>query len=140
MNALGSYIKKHRKRVGMTQQALAEKLNVTRQAVSQWETGNTQPDLDMLGAIAGVFGVDIMEVIYGEKKKNVFEIDPQRRKRYLMGLIVFGAIALVFGVTVVIVKPYLENWGYHHYDYLTVPYIQLDCPALFSICHWRWLF
>ena len=116
MNAVGIHIRKLRKQHSLSQQALAEQLNVTRQAVSQWENGNTQPDLDMLERVAKAFGVDILEVIYGEKRKTS-AIDPKRRKRYLTGLIVFGALALILEVIIVVVKPCLVDWFYQHYDY-----------------------
>ena len=46
-----------RKRAGLSQEALAEKLNVSRQAVSKWETGAAEPELSKLRALAAVFGV-----------------------------------------------------------------------------------
>ena len=53
MAEISKNIKKFRKESEMTQQELAEKLNVTRQTVSNWENGKTQPDIDMLQNIAG---------------------------------------------------------------------------------------
>ena len=41
MNAVGKNLKVLRQRAGLTQDALAERLHVTRQAVSSWETGKT---------------------------------------------------------------------------------------------------
>ena len=70
MNAVGIHIRRLRKRADMTQQTLAEKLSVTRQAVSQWEMGHTQPDLDTLAGIAGVFGVDMTEVFMGRSGRS----------------------------------------------------------------------
>lgn len=46
-----------RKETGLSQDEMAEKLFVTRQAVSRWETGKTIPGTDMLLRIAGAFGV-----------------------------------------------------------------------------------
>ena len=46
-----------RKRSGLSQEALAEKLNVSRQAVSKWETGEALPDLNNIVIIANEFGV-----------------------------------------------------------------------------------
>ena len=46
-----------RKKAGLSQDALAEKIGVSRQAVSKWETGTAQPELDKLAALAKVFGV-----------------------------------------------------------------------------------
>ncbi len=46
-----------RKKAGLSQDALAERLGVSRQAVSKWEIGSAQPDLDNIVALAKVFGV-----------------------------------------------------------------------------------
>ena len=49
MIRLGENLRKYRKQKGLTQDELAEKLYVTRQAVSNWENGKNQPDLEMIG-------------------------------------------------------------------------------------------
>ncbi len=46
-----------RKKAGLSQDALAEQVGVSRQAVSKWELGTAQPELDKLVALAKVFGV-----------------------------------------------------------------------------------
>jgi len=46
-----------RKKAGLSQDALAERIGVSRQAVSKWEIGSAQPDLDNIVALAKVFGV-----------------------------------------------------------------------------------
>lgn len=48
---------------GLTQQDLAEKLYVTRQAVSRWETGETAPGIDMIKLIATVFDVPVTALL-----------------------------------------------------------------------------
>ena len=53
---LGKRIVQHRKRLGMTQDALAEKLGVTAQAVSKWENDQSCPDITMLPKLAEIFG------------------------------------------------------------------------------------
>ncbi|MBO4352035.1 MAG: helix-turn-helix domain-containing protein [Eggerthellaceae bacterium] len=52
-----------RQEKGMTQQELASKLYVTRQAVSRWETGETTPSIDMSKLIATVLDVPVMRVL-----------------------------------------------------------------------------
>ena len=52
-----------RQEKGMTQQELAAKLYVTRQAVSRWETGETTPSVDMAKLIATVLDEPIMRVL-----------------------------------------------------------------------------
>ena len=48
-----------RKKQGLSQEKLAEKLGVSRQAVSKWETGESEPEISKLNAIAQTFGVTV---------------------------------------------------------------------------------
>ena len=48
-----------RTKAGLSQEALAEKIFVTRQAVSRWENGDTVPNTETLKLLSGVFGVSI---------------------------------------------------------------------------------
>ena len=68
MNVVSNSIKKLREERGMTQDELAEKLNVTRQAVSNWETGKTQPDIETLTRLAEIFDVSVERIIYGSER------------------------------------------------------------------------
>ena len=65
MNAVGKNLKQLRQREKLTQDALAERLHVTRQAVSSWETGKTQPDIETLTTLAEALNADVRELIYG---------------------------------------------------------------------------
>lgn len=58
-NNLGKMIAKKRKELGYTQQVLAEKLNVSFQAVSKWETGSSSPEIHMLPTIAAILGTSV---------------------------------------------------------------------------------
>ena len=64
---IGSNIKKLRTSQGLTQDQLAERLFVTRQTVSNWERGASQPDLEQLEAIAAALGVEVTTILYGRK-------------------------------------------------------------------------
>ncbi len=70
MNAVGKNLKQLRQREKLTQDALAERLHVTRQAVSSWETGKTQPDIETLTALAEALGADVRELIYGPGRRK----------------------------------------------------------------------
>lgn len=59
----GGYLSRRRKKADMTQSELAERLSVTRQAVSKWELGDSFPDVSILVLIAEVFGVTLDELI-----------------------------------------------------------------------------
>jgi len=67
---VGQNIKRFREEKGFSQEQLAERLNVTRQAVSNWENGKTQPDINTLHNIAGILEISIEELIYGEKQEK----------------------------------------------------------------------
>lgn len=56
-NTLGKRILQNRKRLGLTQDALAEKLGITAQAVSKWENEQSCPDVTMLPRLAEIFGI-----------------------------------------------------------------------------------
>ena len=56
-------IAKARKDAGLTQEQLAGKLYVTRQAVSRWETGESEPGIDMRKAIAKELGVPAVSLL-----------------------------------------------------------------------------
>ena len=75
---IGAKIRELRKRDGRTQDALAEALGVTAQAVSRWESGGSYPDMEMIPAIANYFHISIDE-LFGyhdereEKIKTILE-------------------------------------------------------------------
>ena len=56
-----------RKAAGLSQEELAEKLGVSRQAVSKWERGEASPDTDNLIALARLYNISIDELLNGEK-------------------------------------------------------------------------
>ena len=56
---IGSNIAAYRKRDGLTQATLAEKLNYSDKAVSKWERGESIPDVTVLKTIADLFGVSL---------------------------------------------------------------------------------
>ncbi len=67
---IGSFLKELRKEKGITQEQLAEQLNISNRSVSRWETGSTMPDLSMLVALAEYYDVDVREIIDGGRKSE----------------------------------------------------------------------
>ena len=59
-----------RKQKGLSQEELAEKLGVSRQAVSKWERSEASPDTDNLIALAKIYGLTLDELIFGEKQQE----------------------------------------------------------------------
>ncbi len=66
----GCFFKELRREKKLTQEQLAEYLNVSGRTVSRWETGKNMPDLDILIEMADFYKVDIRELIDGERKSE----------------------------------------------------------------------
>lgn len=66
----GRFLQDLRKEKGLTQEQLAERLNVARRTVSRWETGFNAPDLDILIELADLYAVDLRELLNGERKSE----------------------------------------------------------------------
>lgn len=73
---LGQKIRELRRRDGRTQEALAESIGVTSQAVSRWEANGGYPDMEMIPSIANYFGVSIDELFgyNNERSKKIDEL------------------------------------------------------------------
>lgn len=67
---LGKEITKYRKKLGMTQEALAQTLSMTNQAVSKWELDQSCPDIQLLPQLADIFGITVDELFGREVKKQ----------------------------------------------------------------------
>lgn len=65
---VGNFIMQKRKALGMTQQQLADRLNVSFQAVSKWENGTTYPNIEILYDLAIALDVTVDEILVGSEK------------------------------------------------------------------------
>ena len=107
----GAMIKRLRESKNITQQQLAEKLNVTDKAVSKWETNHGYPDISLVEPLADALGVSIIELFSGESIVNTNKsFNMLRMKHYVCPIC--GNIICSTGETVVsccgIVLPVLE--------------------------------
>lgn len=115
---LGKRIVQHRKRLGLTQDQLAEKLGVTAQAVSKWENDQSCPDISMLPKLAEIFGIttDMLlgstpeppvyqaEVVDAREEKdsdNHFEFTWDAGRKGSVG---FAALVLAVGIQLILGK------------------------------------
>ncbi|MBQ3524615.1 MAG: DUF2157 domain-containing protein [Clostridia bacterium] len=102
MPKISKNIKKLRAERNLTQDALAEKVHVTRQAISNWENDKTKPDIEALENLAEVFGVDIEEIIYGEKKEVIISQEKTTEKnRIKIILAIVGSLLVASGLALV---------------------------------------
>ena len=83
-------LKELRNRAGMSQEKLAEKVGVSRQAITKWETDKGTPEMENLMALSDLFGVSVDELLGREAKRttegylyeSVTEYDVSDPKRY----------------------------------------------------------
>lgn len=87
----GEIIKKLRTDKGLTQDELAEKIYVTRTAISKWESGRGFPNIESLKAISKYFSVSLDELLSGEEILAIAENDNKQKERTLRDLI-FGLL------------------------------------------------
>ena len=82
--SLGEKIREQRKQAGLSQEQLAVKLNVSRQAITKWETDKGIPDVANLIAISDEFGLSLDELIKGNVavKRKSLPIAPLRNGTY----------------------------------------------------------
>lgn len=92
---VGKNIKRFREGKGLTQDDMAARLSVTRQAVSNWETEKAQPDIDTLQKIAQILEVSVEELIYGTKREATTIVNNNTVKRVTKGLSFGAALAMV---------------------------------------------
>ena len=63
---IGKFIAERRKKNNLTQEQLAEKLNISDRAISKWETGKAMPDSDIMPELCDILGISINELFCGE--------------------------------------------------------------------------
>lgn len=93
MRDIGKNIREMRIKLNMTQEALAEKLFVTRQTVSNYETGKSRPDIEILIKISEILECDINTLLYG-CRDNINTKNELRK--IILGLVSCSILAIPF--------------------------------------------
>lgn len=81
-------LKKLRKRHKCTQEEVADRIGVSRQAVAKWENGETLPDIDHCVALAELFGVTLDDLVNYSEDKEKLSIRP--KGKHIFGLVKVG--------------------------------------------------
>lgn len=105
MTKVSKNIKKLRTERNLTQEDISKELFVTRQTVSSWESGRTQPDLETIMKLSDLFGVSAEELIYG-KLKTMSEEDKNNvsRQRLIIIFSVLGSVLTAVGLVLIFVN------------------------------------
>lgn len=124
---LGQRIQELRKKQGLSQEALGEKLGVSRQAISRWEMDGAVPEVDKLVALSKLFGIPVGQLLGVERPGDEeqaedreltgreLEVARARRERWKkalwLGAALAGVLALALGVWLFQTYDRLEQEG-----------------------------
>lgn len=127
-------IKDLRTREKLTQEQFAEKLNITRQAVSNWENDRNLPDIEMLILIAQNFHISLDELILGGNDMDEVNVmtdklvrDGSENRRAKMNMIstIVGGVLMIMGLMCLIIKAfsveYIDASGILHENFFLLP-------------------
>ena len=148
---VGEKIKKIRKMAGMTQEELAEKMNVSRQTISKWEKEISSPDLDSAIALCELFEISLDDLMKGEQSvreekislQDMIKINQRNQKQTVLlisGLffLMIGALATLFIVAIESSTNSIEYMLYRYivtgqYSSAPIDYGRIMAPAILLI-------
>ncbi len=124
-NKIGLILKELLKEKNITQEMLAEKLNVSNRTISRWETGNNLPDISLLVELSEFYHVSISEIVDGERKSEKMdqetkdtavkmaeysknEVKTEKKKVISSLLMAFGAFVMISAFAIF---PNDSSWG-----------------------------
>lgn len=145
----GEKINQIRKMAGMTQEELAEKMHVSRQTISKWETGASSPDLENAISLCTLFQLSLDDFVQGEDAvpnteqlslKDLLTVNRRLQRMTIMltgGLffLMIGVLAALFIAALRSTTLSIEYMLYRYiavgeYAYAPVDYWQLILPAI----------
>lgn len=92
---LGKQIQAYRKKMDLSQDNLAAKIYVSRQTISNWETGRSYPDVENLLLLSTLFGTSLDELVKGDVPQMKQKISQVKFDRDAHGMLLFFVLAMV---------------------------------------------
>lgn len=105
---IGTQIKKYRNGLKLSQEELADKVFVTRQTISNWETGKNYPDIHSVLLLSSIFNISLDQLIKGDIEVMKKEISHTEIKKLNRCAIILGVLLLL---TVISIAPLLKFMG-----------------------------
>ena len=121
---IGTQIKKYRNHMGISQEELAEKVYVSRQTISNWETGKNYPDIHSAVMLSSVFNISLDQLIKGDveiMKKEITKIEIKKLKKYGS---IYGILLIMAVVSFVPLIALMDLYG-------LIPWIMLYAVAVY---------
>ena len=104
--ALGNKILEYRKRNGLSQEQLADKINVTRQTISNWELGETQPNSEQLKMLSKEFSISIDELLDNDIKNIALSktnVQKHYKSKYLK-IFLICIVIIILGIFILYIN------------------------------------
>lgn len=92
---IGCRIKSYRTQLGMSQDALAERVYVSRQTISSWENDKTYPDVQSLLILSEVFGATIDDLVKGDVEAMTKTLDTDAKTMLRLGFVMLAFLLLM---------------------------------------------
>lgn len=122
---IGLFLKTLRKEKNLTQEVLAETLNVSSRTVSRWETGSNMPDISLLVELSEFYQISISEIIDGERKSEKMNQETKdavikmteysKNELKMERLKIINVLLMLFGIFIIIsalaIFPNESSWG-----------------------------
>ncbi len=108
---LGQQIKKYRNELSLSQDALAEKVYVSRQTISNWENDKSYPDVNSLVLLSEVFNTSIDNLIKGDVEVMKEQVRSEDKKEFEKLSRVFGVMLIAAIITPVPLAHFLSYFG-----------------------------
>ena len=119
---LGKQIKKYRNELALSQEALAEKIYVSRQTISNWENDKNYPDINSLVLLSEVFNTSIDNLIKGDVENMREQVNAEDKRKFEKLGQVFGILFLLVILSPIPLVHFLNFIGkpslisYKHYN------------------------
>ncbi len=130
MRDIGKNIRDARDRKGLTQDELAAQLFVTRQTVSNYETGRTRPDIDTIVRLAELLGTDANTILYGPP---VPESRRTEYRRFIISTVLLVAVAVAVPTAYTMAD---RLWGKVYFVEPVILILYWGFPLLLILCGW----
>lgn len=141
---MGEFIAALRKSQGLTQQEVAERLNISNKTVSKWERGDGYPEVSLIPAIAELFGVTTDEIFRGERipehktdlEKNPASVEKQKERLINSSIFKFKNYSLVVLAVIMVSLVLLYGITYSGYGpvrAVSVAYILTAIAVVFQL-------
>ena len=132
---LGNKLCELRKKAGLSQEELSEKLDVTRQTISNWENGKSLPDIVSIIRMSDLYDVSLDELLKGDRvlmekiEKDAMAVKAEKK------IIKFAWISIVLGVIVIILGNIFEGNPVIDFINGALPWILLGLMLLFAMLY-----